>query len=366
MSRRRPRRRVHPVGAVPGALESSQSHVPLNAELFAFGPDRCVEKSLTSLDEIPKLREGLPVLWLNFDGTPDGATLEQLRTQFNLHPLALEDVLHPTQRAKVEPFASALFLVIPMPIAREGPFETEQLAIFLGADFVISIQQQPEGDCLDCVRERIRQRSGRVREKGAAYLTFALIDAVIDHYFPLVNALGERVDAIEDAVVGANAPPDMFAIRDAKHELAKMRQAVWPMRDALTALTTMEAWFDLEHRVFLRNALDHVIRLIDMLDSDRMLASDLMELAIAIANARLGEVTKILTMIATIFIPLTFIAGVYGMNFEFMPELAWRYGYLFALIGMLAIALGLLVLFWRRGWFAPSVFNAARRRAKTL
>ncbi len=332
--------------------------------MFAFGPDRFVEKSLKTLEQVHAQREGLPVLWLNFDGPPDASMIEQLRREFGLHPLALEDVLHPTQRAKLEPFGSVLFLVIPMPLVGDGLFATEQLAVFLGPDFVISIQQHAGGDCLEGIREGIRHRIGRVREKGPAYLTFALIDGVVDHYFPLVNALGERVDAIEDAVVGACAAPDMFEIRDAKHELAKVRQAIWPMRDALTALGTMETWFDLEHRLYLRNALDHVMRLIDMLDSDRMLASDLMELAIAIANARLGEITKILTMIATIFIPITFIAGVYGMNFDVMPELRWKYGYLVVWAVMGTIALSLLVMFWRRGWFAPSIFTAARRRAQ--
>ncbi len=332
--------------------------------MFAFGPDRFVEKVLTSLDEVAELRAGLPVLWLNIDGTPDALTIKQLQRDFGLHSLALEDVLHPTQRAKVEPFGSLLFLVIPMPMVGDDSFRTEQLAIFVGPDFVITIQQHEGGDCLECIRKRIRLREGRVREKGSAYLTFALIDAVIDHYFPLVNTLGERVDAIEAVVVGGTTAPDMFAIREVKHELAKVRQAIWPMRDAIAALGTMESWFDLEHRIFLRNALDHVMRLLDILDSDRMLASDLMELSIAIANARLGEVTKILTMIATIFIPITFIAGVYGMNFEFMPELTWQYGYAFAWALMLGIALVLLVLFWRRGWFARSVFTDARRRAK--
>lgn len=333
--------------------------------MFAFGPDRLVESKPKSVQESVLLREHLPMLWLNFDGTPDATTLRELESTYGLHALALEDVLHPTRRAKVEPFGAVLFIVIPMPLTTPGPFDTEQLAIFMGSNFVITIQQKADdADCLECVRRRIRASEGRVRERGPAYLAFAIIDSVIDHYFPLVNGIGERVDAIEDAVVATQGAADMFAIRDAKHELAQVRQALWPMRDALNALVTMESWFDLEHRVYLRNALDHVMRLIDMLDSDRMLASDLMELAIAIANARLGEVTKFLTMIATIFIPITFIAGVYGMNFEFMPELNWRFGYAMTWGAMLLVALGLMVVFWRRGWLAPSLFAARRRLAK--
>lgn len=298
------------------------------------------------------------MMWINIDGTPTDKVFAELGQIFSIHPLALEDVQHPTHRAKVEPFGSILFVVVPMPVESDGQFDTEQLAMFVGPHFVITVQEQANGDCLEPVRRRIRHHEGRIRDKGSPYLAFAIFDAVIDRYFPIVNALGERVDMIEEAVIDSRIAPDMYAIRDTKHDLSKVRQAIWPMRDAFTAMMTMEAWFDLEHRVFLRNALDHVMRLIDMLDSDRNMASDLMELAIAIANAKLSEVTKVLTMIATIFIPITFIAGVYGMNFEFMPELHWKYGYLFSLVLMGLITSGFLIMFWRRGWFHSTVLGA--------
>ena len=354
---RKPRKRVElpPINLAPGTLEQSHVVTPSLMNIFAWNTDRFVEHKITSLDDVQRLRENLPVLWLNIDGTPDAALLSQLGQLFDLHPLALEDVQHPTQRAKVEPFGPNLFVVIPMPMNQDGQFETEQLAMFVGPSAVITISERPDGDCLEHVRRRIRHHEGRIRDKGAAYLAFAIFDAVIDHYFPIVNKLSERIDMIEEEVVGSRTAPDMYAIRDAKHDLAKVRQAIWPMRDALTALMTMEAWFDMEHRIFLRNALDHVMRLIDMLDSERTMASDLMELAIAIANAKLGEVTKVLTMIATIFIPITFIAGVYGMNFDFMPELHWKYGYALALGLMGLTTTGFMVMFWRRGWFRSSI-----------
>ena len=354
---RKPRKRVElpPIDLGPGILEQSHVVTPFSMNIFAWNTDRFVEHKITSLVDVQRLRENLPMLWLNIDGTPDAALLSQLGQLFDLHPLALEDVQHPTQRAKVEPFGPNLFVVIPMPMNQDGQFETEQLAMFVGPSAVITISERPDGDCLEHVRRRIRQHEGRIRDKGAAYLAFAIFDAVIDHYFPIVNKLSERIDMIEEEVVGSRTAPDMYAIRDAKHDLAKVRQAIWPMRDALTALMTMEAWFDMEHRIFLRNALDHVMRLIDMLDSERTMASDLMELAIAIANAKLGEVTKVLTMIATIFIPITFIAGVYGMNFDFMPELHWKYGYVLALSLMGLTTTGFMVMFWRRGWFRSSI-----------
>ncbi|MSR43769.1 MAG: magnesium/cobalt transporter CorA [Phycisphaerales bacterium] len=364
MSHRLNHRRIHPVGAIPGSLQHPTPAAPSTLSLFAFGPETFIELKPQSLQEVSELHSDLPVRWLNFDGIPDTATLQELERIYGLHSLALEDVLNPSQRAKVESFGATLFIVLPMPLTHGGPFSTEQLALFLNPNFLITIQQYPGGDCLDCIRTRIRHREGRIREKGSAYLAVAIIDAVLDYYFPIANSLGERIDAIEEGIVAKNGTPDMFAIRDAKHELAKMRQAVWPMRDAVSQLMSMESWFDLEHRLFLRNALDHVNRVIDILDSDRMLASDLMELSIAIANARLGEVTKFLTMIATIFIPITFVAGVYGMNFKYMPELEWPIGYYLSLALMLAIALSLTFVFWRRGWFAPSVFVTRRRQRK--
>ncbi len=351
------RQEIHPVGVVPGSLERTIAVAPFEMEIFAWDATRFVEQKVASLDEIEKLRENLPMLWLNIDGTPDAKCLAELGQLFSIHPLALEDVQHPTQRAKVEPFGSILFIVVPMPMETDGVFDTEQLAMFVGPQFVVTVQERADGDCLEHVRRRLRHHEGRVREKGSPYLAFAIFDAVIDHYFPIVNALGERVDLIEEEIVDSRSAPDMYAIRDAKHDLSRVRQAIWPMRDALTAMMTMESWFDMEHRIYLRNALDHVMRLIDMLDSYRNMASDLMELAIAIANAKLGEVTKVLTMIATIFIPITFIAGLYGMNFEFMPEIHWKYGYYSALALMGTTTGAFLLMFWRRGWFRSTMMG---------
>ena len=353
--RSRHRLRSHPLGSVPGSIEALPGALPPTIELFAWNAERFVEHRVSSLKDIERLREGLPTVWINVDGRQSGAALEEFRQTFGIHPLALEDVQHPTERAKVETFGSVLFVVVPMPRESEGEFDTEQLSMFIGPQFVVTMQEHTGGDCFDAIRRRIRSHDGRIRDKGTPYLGFALIDEVIDRYFPIVNTLSEVVDRIEEDVVESRMAPDMYAIRNAKHSLTKVRRALWPMRDTLTALMTMEAWFDLEHRMFLRNSLDHVMRLTDMLDSDRNTASDLMELSIAIANAKLGEITMVLTMIATIFIPITFIAGVYGMNFDFMPELQWRYGYALALVLMGLTSCGFLYMFWKRGWFRDSM-----------
>lgn len=358
------RLRFCPVGAVPGSINRLTPETNLEMELFAWSSDRFVEHRISSLSGIEKLRDGLPMMWINVPSTPGGKTLLEFQRSFGLHPLALEDVQHPTHRAKVESFGEILFVLLPIPTQVDGEFELEQLAMFVGPNFVLTIQERSGGDCFDHVRHRIRLHEGRVRDKGSPYFAFALIDSAIDSYFPIVNAMGEKVDAIEEALVGSRAAPDLYAVRSSKRELSRVRQAIWPLRDALTSMMTLESWFDMEHRLYLRNALDHVMRLIDMLDSDRSMASDLMELAIAIANAKLAVVTKFLTMIATVFIPLTFIAGVYGMNFDFMPELHWRYGYAFSLAVMAITVVGILFTFWWRGWFDSSMRSTQGSRAK--
>ncbi len=375
MTRRARRHRVeHPVGASPGTLAqppraSSAAIPPYTIEVISWSATDIAEARVTTVAAIKEVRRGLPHVWVNIDGRPDASVLAALGTAFGLHPLALEDVLHPTMRAKVEPYEQTLFVVAPMPLPAPGDalgareFATEQLAVFLGSDFVVSVQERPDGDCLDLVRARLRSPSSRLRTRGPSHLAFAIFDAVIDHYFPLVNALSDRVDAVESKIIDQREAPDIYAIRDIRHDLARVRQALWPMRDAFTAMMSMEQWFDPDERLLLRNALDHVMRLLDMLESDRSCAGDLMELSIALANAKLGEVTKVLTMIATIFIPITFIASIEGMNFDFMPELKASWGYP-AVLGLMAVtAAGFLVMFWRRGWFAPAMRPPRRRRA---
>jgi len=374
MRRRHRRRHIeHPLGTTPGTLtqratefvhSGAESSRSFTIEVIAWNDAQMTSTRVESVGQIPAARNNLPNVWINIDGHPSAPELEELGVLFNLHPLALEDVLHPVMRAKVEPFDRFLFVVAPIPRTTLEParaatapaeFESEQLAVFIGEDFVVSIQDHPGGDCLDPVRGALHSQVARPRFKHPSHLAFAIFDAVIDHYFPLVNALSDRLDTLEATIIDQRAAPDIYAIREVRHELARVRQALWPMRDALTAMISMEQWFDLEQRLFLRNALDHVMRLIDMIESDRSCAGDLMELAIALANAKLGEVTKVLTMIATIFIPITFIASIYGMNFEFMPELKSPWGYPTALAAMLVTAGGFLIMFWRRGWFEASM-----------
>jgi magnesium transporter len=295
------------------------------------------------------------VVWINVDGSRHAETVKRLGDLFGLHALALEDVVNLGQRAKTDPFDEHLFIVIRMPAP--GPrYAAEQVSIFLGKDFVITFQEQP-GDVFEPVRERIRHGKGRIRKCGADYLAYALIDSVVDSYFPLLEALGERLEAVEDTVMVSPDQSVVAELHAIKADLLGMRRDLWPQRDALAELARDEsALVRKKTAPFLRDCYDHNSQLIDLVQVYREVCSDLMSVYLSSVSNRMNEVMKVLTIIATIFIPLGFIAGLYGMNFNpersawNMPELNWVLGYPFALLLMLAVAVGLVVFFKKKGW----------------
>ncbi|MBM4113622.1 MAG: magnesium/cobalt transporter CorA, partial [Phycisphaerae bacterium] len=314
--------------------------------------------------EIPPLLSRWTVVWIDVEGLGDADLLRRVGEVFKFHPLAMEDVADTSQRAKVEPYGEMTFIVAPMPHSASDSFATEQLSIFVGSNWVVTFQDAPRGDCLGIIRDRIRHGRGRVRTSPAPYLAYALVDAVIDGYFPVVEQIGNRLDDLEREVLESPRHEHIATLRSVKRELTRLRRAIWPMRDALTSMMTLDAVFSSELRLYVRDAHDHVVRLMDIVETDRSMASDLVEIHLSAVSARLGEVNKFLTVIATIFLPLSWIAGVYGMNFRIMPELEWRWGYPLTVLLMLACAGGLLFYFHRKGWLAPSVFGTERRRLR--
>ncbi len=351
----------------PGTLQldPEATHPALTA--FGFSPAGFEEVALKNPEEIRDLIARWPVVWLNVDGLGDEAILRSIQAIFGIHPLAMEDVTDTTQRAKVEQYAENSFLVVPMPKTRGDltRFESEQLSMYLTERAVISFQASAPGDCLNVIRERIRTGKGRVRTSNAAYLAYALIDTVIDAYFPLVSDMGDRLETLEERIVHDVDPEQIHDIRAIKVDLLRMRRAVWPMRDAVAAMASIERLYGHELRPYIRDAQDHVARLMDLMETDRFMASDLMEIYLTATSNRLGEVNKFLTIVATIFIPLGFIASVYGMNFHpdspwNMPELQWHYGYPFALALMLLTAGGFMGYFWWKGWLGSQAFGAPR------
>lgn len=365
--RRRGARRLPKPGLPPGTIQTDPSSTPTTVRVYGFSPEAFEEIAVSDVGCIAALLERWPVVWVDVEGLRDGEVLKRIAEIFQLHPLAMEDVIDTSQRAKVEPYGDSTFIVAPMPHVLDDEFATEQLSIFLGPKWVVTFQEAVPGDCLDIIRDRIRLKRGRVRSSASAYLAYALLDAVIDGYFPVVERLGERLDQLERNVLDDPKHEQIIELRAIKSQLARLRRVVWPMRDATTTMISLDAVFTSELRLYVRDAYDHVVRLMDIIETDRSMASDLLEIHLSAVSAKLGEVNKFLTVIATIFLPLSWIAGIYGMNFTYLPEKDWRYGYPLTMLLMIGCACGLLFYFYRKGWLAPSVFGTkARGRAKDV
>lgn len=353
------RKRRSPPGSSPGQLLGVPDAEPPGIRVLAYGPAGCTEKEIGNPDGLEELRElhgRWPVIWVEVDGIEHAPTVHALGQIFGLHRLALEDVVSVPQRAKVEDYGKFLFIVGRM--AQTTPaLETEQLGIFLGSDFVLTFQERP-GDPFDPIRERIRtQTQGKIRNSGADYLAYAILDAAIDHYFPVLEELGERLEHLEEEIVHRPRQATMQRLYTMKRDLTALRRSLWPMRDATNMLVRdPHELVDDETRIYLRDTHDHVIQNIDLVESFRDLAASLTDLYLSTVSQRTNEIMKVLTVITAIFVPLSFVAGVYGMNFDpeaspfNMPELGWRYGYPFALGVMFVIGLLLVLYFHHRGW----------------
>lgn len=351
-----PMRRPQTVGKPPGSVVPPADAPPTTIKLLAYSPTTIEERPIAHVDDLLALRKRGAVRWVDVTGTGNAPELVRLGEIFSLHPLALEDVVNGNQRPKAEEYPEHLFVVVRMPIPKTDSLRFEQLAIFLGHDFVITIQEEA-GDCFDGVRQRLRQALGRVRKLGADYLAYALLDAVIDSFFPLLEEYSDRLEELEGRVLTTSANALASDIHALRHDLRVIRRLLWATREMLGGLGRTELTLVQEGtRPFLRDCHDHTVQLLDIVEGCQELATGLRDLHMSALSARMNEIMKLLTIISTIFIPLSFIAGVYGMNFDTeasrlnMPELHWRLGYPFAL-GLMFATAGFFVWFFRRkGW----------------
>jgi magnesium transporter len=344
-----------PPGSPPGTLVADPHAAAPIIHTYAFGPGRLDEHDNVEPGNIRDIRGRYPVVWIDVVGLGNAQVIEEIGSVFGIHSLALEDVLNVHQRPKTEDYEDHTFAVIREPVG-EGVFETEQLSIFVGKDFVVTFRERP-GYCLDPVRLRLRREGSVLRTRGADYLAYALIDAVIDSYFPIIERLGEQIEEIEDAMAIRSDETLLPTVHRLRREMLEMRRAVWPLRDMTHGLSSNpSSAFSDQTTLFLRDCYDHTIQLIDLIENYRDQMSILIELHLSAVNMRMNEIMKVLTIIATIFMPLGFIASLYGMNFDRgrspwnMPELDWYLGYPFALGIMGAVALGMVFFFWSKGW----------------
>ena len=322
---------------------------------MAYGPDAMIERQVSGVEEIVEIRKSFPTIWIDIVQFGDAELIARLGDAFDLHRLALEDAINTHQRPKVEEYEDHLFLVALM-LDEASSVETEQVAFFLGSGYLITFQERP-GDCFENVRERIRKASGRIRSSGSDYACYALLDAIVDTYFPALENVGDLLETLEDRVVETPEPENISALHDMKRRLLLLRRAIWPHREVFNTLLRDEhPLIAADTMPFLRDCYDHTIQLMDIVETYREMASGLVDVHLSSVSMKLNEAMKVLTVVATIFIPLSFIASVYGMNFDRetspwnMPELGWYLGYPFALLLMCASAAGLIWYIWKKGW----------------
>ncbi|MHC4166594.1 MAG: magnesium/cobalt transporter CorA [Planctomycetota bacterium] len=310
------------------------------------------EKQASDVEECFPLKKTPTVSWINIDGIHEVEVIEKIGRHFDLHPLLLEDILSTTQRPKFEDYDSHVFVVLKM-LRSAGDrrlVQSEQISLVLGRNFVISFQESI-GDVFEPIRDRIRKAKGRIRKMGPDYLAYALLDAIVDGYFSVLETAGEKVESMEEQLVKEPNEKIPRQIHALKREMILLRKSIWPLRELVGNLQRSESILITESTgIYLRDVYDHTIQVIDTVESYRDIVASMLDIYLSSISNRMNAVMKVLTIIATIFIPLTFVAGIYGMNFKYMPELEWRWGYAVALLVMAVIAAGMIVYFRKKKW----------------
>jgi magnesium transporter len=343
------------IGLPPGSLihigEQKTEKVELTA--ITYDASKFQQKKLEKANEIYQYREIPGVVWINIDGLHQTEIMEEIGKCFGIHHLVLEDILNTDHRPKIEENNNYIYVVLKMLAFdnKSSQILSEQVSLILGNNFVLSFQEGKKGDVFDPIRDRIKLDTSQIRKSGPDYLAYALLDIVIDNYFTVMEKLGEKIDSIEDDLVVHPDSKTLQDIHNLKKELLYLRKSVWPLREEIYGMERTESkLISQTTRVYLRDIYDHVIQIIDTIETFRDTVAGMLDIYLSSVSNRLNSVMKVLTIIATIFMPLTFIAGVYGMNFKYMPELEWEWGYPAIWSFMLAVAIGMLLYFWRRKW----------------
>lgn len=347
-------------GSMPGTLEIPEDAIPPVIVLIDYNEEQALRLEVATPEDCAAYLDTESVSWVDVKGLGSEDVLRRLGRVFSLHPLVLEDVVNVPQRPKVEEHEDQLLIIARMVTPKKGGkgFVSEQVSLILGQHYLLTVQEEPNYDCFGPIRERIRTNKGTIRKHGADYLAYTLLDSIIDGFFPVLEAYGEQIEDLEEEVVANPTRQTLEKIHNVKRELLSLRRAIWPQRDAINSLIRDGSHLMCpEVNIYLRDCYDHSIQVLDMVETYRELASSLMDVYLSSVSNRMNEIMKLLTIISSIFIPLTFIAGVYGMNFNTdkspwnMPELDWYWGYPLCLAVMLVIAIALIIFFWRKGWF---------------
>jgi magnesium transporter len=353
-------KQYHPPGTPPGTLTDRPQPATneFRISLINYSATELIEKELATAEECVAFLKQPTISWVHIQGQPTPATLQEFAHYFELHPLALEDILNSGQRPKAESYGDQMFVISSLPVIREGSVYSEQISIFLGKDYIISFHSGVS-DPFSLVRKQLHSKTAKIRTRKADYLLYCLLDAIIDEGFPVLEAFGEQIELLEEELLEQPDSTTLRKLHEIKRELLFLRRMLWPQRELLNKLIRDEdELLDEGTTIYLRDCYDHTVQIMELVESYRDMTASMLDVYLSSISYRLNDVMRVLTVIATIFIPLTFIVGVYGMNFGAdskspwaMPELNWYYGYPLLWLIMLLIAIGMFLFFRRKGWF---------------
>jgi len=348
------KRRLKKPGLAPGTLVhvGEKKTDKTKITLIKYDETSYQEKEVQSIEECFSLEDARTIKWINIDGIHQIETIRKIGDHYNLHPLTLEDILNTDQRPKMDDYEDYIFVVLKMFFYIEEHHElmAEQVSLIFRPGLVICFQEK-EGDVFDLIRQRMRNTKSRIIRHGSDYLAYALIDAIVDHYFVILERVGERIEHLQDQLIAEPNNRTLQGIHKLKREMIFLRRSAWPLREIINKMEREESSLIQESTViYLRDVYDHVMQVIDTVETFREMVSGMIDLYLTSMSNKMNEVMKVLTIIATLFIPLTFIAGVYGMNFRYMPELEWRWAYYTVLVAMALIGAAMIVYFRRKKW----------------
>lgn len=344
-------------GDMPGTLDIDPNAPLPSLTLLDYSAERSVYQPITDPQDCGSHLTSASTSWIDLQGLGSEEILRQVGMVFGLHPLALEDVVNVPQRPKVEEYDQQLILICRRGSLHNDELVFSQISLIMGRHYLLTMQEDPELDPFQPIRDRIRTQKGTITHRGTDYLAYILLDTIIDSFFPILEDFGERIEDLEDEVMTNPSPETLDKVHQLKRDLLSLRRIVWPHRDLTNALIRNgHPLFSPEVRIYLRDCYDHIMQVLDIVETYRELASSLMDVYLSSASNRMNEIMQILTVISAVFIPLTFIAGIYGMNFDGersplnMPELNWYWGYPVCLVAMMGLALIEIYIFWKKGW----------------
>lgn len=355
MKSKKKRKSYKTVNRPPGTVhyKGKKQSVVTAIDIINYNKEDYHKIETQNVEEAFHFKGNNQVTWINVNGLNNTAEIEKLGTHYGLHPLTLEDIVNTTHRPKIDEFDNYLFVILKMLYFKNEELVYEQVSMVVGEDYVLTFQEA-DGDIFDDLRERITSGKGRVRSLGADYLMYAIIDAVVDHYITVIEAFGDKIEEIEDRVFEGDSDDNTTPtiIQGLKREVLKIRRSVFPLREVISHLDKIEhTIIDVRTHNFLRDLFDHIVQVNESIEMYREMVWSLLDMYMTIISNKMNEVMKVLTIIATIFIPLTFIAGIYGMNFDNMPELHYKYSYFILLGLMVFIFLMMLLYFRKKKWF---------------